>query len=89
MSQNSVNPGGMNPGSKNSGAHNPFLAFARRAAFGWLNFWFGEMAPNTQWAFFRIATASLVYHVHYPLSQTFFSGNSCRIKITSSFDTVC
>lgn len=42
---------------------NPFVAFARRTAFGWLNFWFGEMAPNTQWALFRIGTASMTLYI--------------------------
>lgn len=58
MSQNSVNPGGKIPETRNR-----FAAFARRAALGWLGFWFGEMAPNTQWALFRIATASMTLYI--------------------------
>ena len=51
------------PGSSNQAPINPLVAFVRRAALGWLNFWFGEMAPNTQWAFFRIGTASMTLFI--------------------------
>ena len=52
----------MNQSAVDQNPVNPVLAFARRAALGWLQFWFKEMAPNTQWALFRIGVAAMTLY---------------------------
>lgn len=63
VNQSAIHQSTMNQSAVDQNPVNPVLAFARRAALGWLQFWFKEMAPNTQWALFRIGVAAMTLYI--------------------------